>query len=453
MKKISFALFVVVFGLILNSCNEPTPIGSELLTEDQVNVFFTDSVKLSATTVKEDSVLTYDPDPSVIYDRFIFGDYTDPIFGDAEAAIYAQLVLDFDEPDFSNATFDSLVLIMQYDSASTYGDLEADPYGLSIFRISGDVDKESVYFSNSFFETEMTPLVEVPSFTPMVTAEDTIPGIIDYRFDTDGDTIVLPPSLRITMPASLGEELMAYDEDIYTSSTNFVEEFKGLFFEATSETNSLLSFDISTTSSSALILYYTEDDTINRQYQYEFSPRFIQYNAFKHDFSGTVVDDFIDDTVKGDSLLFAQAMSGTNIKVELPDIEQLGDIIVNKAELEFTVAILDEDDPVNYPPMQNLVAATIDETDNLTFLALPDVVASGNFGGLLTDAIGPNGEMIQKYSMNISGYLQDILDDVEDPLIYLRAFPKQQQGSRVTIYGPGHSKYPMKLSLTYTKLN
>ena len=92
--------------------------------------------------------------------------------------------------------------------------------------------------------------------------------------------------------------------------------------------------------------------------------------------------------------------------------------------------------------------------DDGRFLALNDaLIGGGNFGGRLTEESGNNGEMIQTYTMNISSYFQEILDEVKDPVIYLRSFPKQEQGSRVVIYGPGHSKYPMKLSLAYTKLD
>ncbi len=453
MKKNSFVWYALVLGLLINTCNDPTPLGAELLEDDRVEVFFTDTIKLLASTVKEDSVLTYDPDPAIVFDQFMFGNYTDPIFGKVSASIYGQVVLDFDTPDYEDAVLDSVILTLQYDSTATYGVLDQDPFGISVFRVTDGTDIEAEYFSSSILGLdEVNLLGEITSFTPQLTQLDSIKGLIDYRTNPNGDTIGIPASLRIPLSNDLGMEFMEYDETVYESSANFVESFKGIHLQPQTETTGLLSFDIASTSTSGITLYYTVDDTIHRQYQYDFSSRFIQYNNFEHDFSGSIVDDFFEDSTLGDSLLFVQAMAGPVAKIEIPNLEQFDKTIVNKAELTYTVAVLGEDQPENYPASNNLLAVAFDQ-ETERFLALTDALIGGsNFGGRLTEETGPDGEMIMTYTMNISNYFQSILDEVEDPIIYLRAFPKQESGSRVVLYGPGHSKYPMKLTLAYTQL-
>ncbi|NND88487.1 MAG: DUF4270 family protein [Flavobacteriaceae bacterium] len=454
MKNISFVWYALVLGLLINACNDPTPLGAELLEGDQVDVFFTDTVQLIVSTVNEDSVLTYDPDPSIVFDQFMFGNYTDPIFGKATASIYGQVVLDFDSPDFEDAVLDSLILTLRYDSAATYGVLDQDPFGIGVFRITGDTDIEEEYYSSSSIEVDEVNMIgEVSNFTPALFSVDSIKGLIDYHTNPNGDTIDIPASIRIPLSNDLGMELMEYDESIYEATSSFVESFKGVYLKPLTETPGLLSFDISSTSTSGITLYYTVDDTIHQQYQYDFSSRYIQFNKFEHDFGSALVNDFFEDKALGDSLLFIQALSGPVAKLEIPNLEQFDKTIVNKAELTFTVAVLAEDDPDNFPPGNNLLAVELDEEDN-RFLALTDaLIGGGNFGGRLTEETGPDGELIQTYTMNISNYFQDILDETKEPVIYLRAFPKQEQGARVVIYGPGHSKYPMKLTLAYTQLD
>lgn len=452
MKKISLALYVLAFGIAISSCNDPSPIGSELLEDDQVDVFFTDTISLIASTAKEDNILTYDPDPSITYDNFLIGDYADPVFGNAVAGLYAQLVPDFDPPDYENAVIDSVVLTLQYDSSGTYGILDQDPFNLGVFRITDAVDVESDYFSDDFFMVdESMPLAIVSNFTPAIATADSITGLIDYRFDAEGDTIAIPASLRISLPLSLGQEFVDYDSTVYTSNTNFAEQFRGIHVRPLSSTPGMLSLDISNLSVSGLTVYYKQDGTA-AQYQYDFSTRFAQFNNFKHDFNSAVVENFFDDTLLGDSLLFVQSMSGPNAKIEIPNADDFSGVIVNKAELLFTVAELPEDDPDNYPPTSVLIAVDLDENDAFSFVT--DILAGGNdFGGGVMDGEGPQEEAIQEYSMNISAHFQEIIEGQRENTIYLRSFPKQQQASRTVIYGPGHSTYPMRLKLTYTTLD
>ena len=452
MKKISLALYVLAFGVVVNSCNDPSPIGSELLQQDQVDIFFTDSIQLKASTVKEDRILTYDPNPSTIYDNFLVGDYTDPVFGNTQAGLFAQLTLDFDPPDYEDALLDSVVLTLQYDSIGTYGILDEDLFSLGVYRITEPIDKESDYYSDDEFDfDEVTPLAEKLDFTPRVSTGDSITGILDYRFDPDGDTLTIPPSLRFKFTNFFGQEFINYDSVTYASNTNFVEQFKGIHVRPLTNTPGILSFDISSLSASGLTVYYRQD-TVRTQYEYSFSTRFVQFSNLKNDFEGAIVDDFFDDTDLGDSILFVQAMTGPNVKIEIPDIEDFENVIVNKAELEFTVADIDGDNLNDYPAIENLIAADIGADGQFVFLT--DVLAGGvNFGGFVIDETGQQNEAIQVYRMNTSAQFQQIIEGNRDNVIYIRAFPKQEQANRVVIYGPGHSTYPMKLKLTYTKLN
>lgn len=447
MKKISLALWVIAFGIIINSCNDPSPIGAELLEDDQVEVLFSDTLTLRTSTVKEDNIVVFDPDPSVTFDNFLIGDMEDPIFGRATASLYAQLTLDFDAPDYTDATVDSIVLTLQYDSLSTYGILDQEAFDLGVYRIMDVVDIENEHFSNeSFMVDESTPLAEINNLIPQLSSSDSIKGLIDYRFDDEGDTIDIPASLRIHLPLSLAEELINYDSIIYNSDNNFVEQFNGIHVRAMSSTPGMLSVNISEISVSGMTVYYRKDGS-NEQYTYEFSSRFVQMSNFSHDFSGSTVENFFDDPVLGDSILFVQSMSGPNIKIEIPNADAFQGSIINKAELIFTIAELNEDDPANYPPIFSIIAADLDEDEEFSFVQ--DILIGGsNFGGVFIET----ADGFMEYRMNLSAHFQEIIDGDRANTIFLRAFPKQEQADRTVVFGPGHSTHPMKLKLTYTKL-
>ncbi len=451
MKRISLAFCALAFGILINSCNDPSALGSELLEEDQVDIFHTDTISIIASTVQEDSILTFDPNPSVNFNSFQFGDFNDPIFGNVVAGFYGQIIPGFNPPNYTDAVLDSIILTLQYDSSGIYGKVTDESFGLGIYRIMDVINLEEQYFSNqTLIVDEAMPLAEISSFTPMFAVSDSIKGLIDYTFNPDGDTITIAPSLRIPLPLSLGDEFINYDSVDYSSNTNFLELFNGIHVRPLVQTPGMLSFDISALSTAGITVYYSRD-TVNVQYEYDFSSRFVQFNNFKHDRTGTIVEDFINTPERGDSLLFIQAMAGPNVKIEFPEIEAFQNVIINKAELIFTVAIHPDDDQENYPPIESLIAADINDNDEFVFLS--DIVLGGNSFGGRVETVEEQGEIIQQYSMNISGYFQDIIDEVQDNTIYLRAFPKQERSDRVIIYGPGHSKYPMKLQLTYTKLD
>ena len=102
-KAAAYSLFLA----LVFSCNDPTFVGEELLEQDQAEVFFTDTFGLRATTIRNDSVLTFVPPESLsaIFTEFLFGKFEDPVFGRTEAHIFAHLSLLTRNPDFVNADF------------------------------------------------------------------------------------------------------------------------------------------------------------------------------------------------------------------------------------------------------------------------------------------------------------------------------------------------------------
>jgi predicted small secreted protein len=456
MKRMILALAVLTLGMLLvSSCNEASPIGAELVEGDQANIKYTDSVSFNALTVKEDSVLVFDPNPSIEFNNFFVGDYDDPVFGNTKADLNAQL-WPSSIPVFINtdAVLDSIVLILRYDSNDTYGDLVTDPYRLGVFRLTENIDLERNYYSNDEFQYDMAnPLAKTGDFIPKYSSADTV-RVVDYTFST-ADTITLPAHLRIHLPEEFGNELLNLDSSIYASTSAFLNHFNGIVVKGLKRTKGILNFDLKSDISNMTLYFHT--DTIYQQYKFAFHSNAVKFSNFKHDYTGSIVDDFFNNKTKGDSLVFIQAMSGPNIQIEFPDPEKLGDIIVNKAELIFTYAELEEDNIKIYPPLERTIIAIDDEVTG-AFGFINDVIVGSQsgtnwFGGVVEEKIDNGGEKIFTYTYNISSHFQRIIDGTAGNIIFIRAFPKQSKAERSILYGPKHSKYPVKFNLTYTVLN
>ena len=89
-KNILAALSLLAILSLATSCSRPTPIGADLLEQDRANVLFTDTLDIIASTVSEDSVLTYSSDPTRQLRVYLCGQLDDPVFGKASSEIYTQ---------------------------------------------------------------------------------------------------------------------------------------------------------------------------------------------------------------------------------------------------------------------------------------------------------------------------------------------------------------------------
>ncbi|MEZ4948035.1 MAG: DUF4270 family protein [Saprospiraceae bacterium] len=127
MYKLSYLICGVFLLSIISACNEPGLIGSDLVEDEQVELFFTDTIHPQISTVRGDSVRIYAPSIATL-DNYLFGNYNDPIFGNQNASLYFRLKSPEVNPDFDIANrIDSIVLILDIDSATVYGNALKKP--------------------------------------------------------------------------------------------------------------------------------------------------------------------------------------------------------------------------------------------------------------------------------------------------------------------------------------
>lgn len=458
---------IMMFLLVTTSCNDSSLIGAEVVDPDRADVEFTDTLTLKATTIEGDPVETYNS--LSLLGNYLCGTFDDPILGKSKAIINTQIRLS-GIPD--SATFagiseeitvlDSVVFVLEYDTANFFG-FSNTIQDVSISLLDEDMDNNETYTSDRSFAAASTPL-----FSKVVN-----PSQFDTTFaqiNLSGDT-VYAPQLRISLeqgdpllndplftdylfPSSSSVDPLQY----YQNDTFLLQVLKGFQIEVnegTSTPNLMMSFNLSSPISGMYLYYSTPNDTLF--YRFSVNSSAARMVNFTHDYNNPNVNSFIDDTNLGDSLVFLQGMSGLNAKFSIPYARDLNNVIVNQAQLELTVATILPDDNSTYylDPITQLLLSKKDEDGDFVIISdLEAALSLGNitgvFGGDLTEENG-NNVVLQKYTMNISDHLQDIIDGVESSdEIFVTALAKAQNAQRVILFGPGHSTYPAKLNLTYT---
>ncbi len=449
MKNSHLVLLVLVVTMfIVPSCNKPSVIGGELLEQDQVNIAFTDSVTIVAKTIVADSIQTFDLDNQL--DFFLCGDLEDPIFGGVKATNYVQGRLSFNNPQFlPTDEIDSVVLELVYDTIAMYGNF-LESHTISVHRLTEDLDNSDSYYSNDAFMFDPMPL-GTKTFIPDPVS--TVPVISYYDDEARFDTLI--PLLRVPLDNSFAQEIFDLEEmdaTVFSNDTLFLEQFKGFYIETEGvNKESLLSFQYRNVGSRVQI-YYTRQDTIPKQFDLIFSNASVKTVSFDHYGASTSqMSPFIENTSLGDSLLFVQGMEGVNVSFKFPYIEDLNDLIINKATLELTVATLPGDDIEIFEPGDQLLLS--EKTEDGELLLIEDVIRAFNvgnisvFGGELeTDEMMD----LHTYTLNLSGVLQDMVAGEVSNEVILTMFLSTQRANRSIIFGPQHSTYPAKLNITYT---
>jgi hypothetical protein len=451
MKKPILLLWLALGGLFIagsySGCTDLTDLGADLLDEDRLGLDYVDTVSIIATTVTVDSVLTQSGTSLANQlDRFMFGDYNDPVMGRVTAGVYVQPLLDRDRlslfaiprpPSYKDAILDSIVLVLTLDSAGFYGK-PSQPFGLEVLRVIEDMNASANYYSNVNFATSAVPLGSA-QFSPTI---DSI-TVLDYT--SLGIDTLRYPHLRIPLNMALGQELIGLDSLNYLSDTTFLNIFKGLYLRPTQQSDGLVAFNWSSLRP-GIFLYYTNASGLPRQYQYEINEFSSRTSRIRHDYAGSPVAPFLNDPERGKNLLFAQAMAGTNIKIEIPHAASLRNAIINHAELEIPVIAFSGDDSLKY------VYLTVPDT-TLAPNPISDFTFAGSnripiFGGVFIR--GTDGKP-DRYRMNVSSQLSNMAQGRVGNVMYLQIINKAQRGGRIVFAGPENTQHKMRLKVAFTK--
>ena len=476
--KFFLIVLVSISMLSLSSCDKESSVGLGVQpVNDLLKVGFQDSTTVFSKTQREDSLRS---DQNLVTSgQVIIGKYIDPIFGMSEASLYTQLRLTTDiaagsNPFGNNPVCDSLVLQMVYADVYYGESIGKGPLKrqrVSVYEVTGNFPNPSYYYSDSVTAFNKTnDLANGFTFYPDISKPV---HIIEY---TSGkaklDTLV--PQLRVPLQPLFGQTILNNVNNGNLSSNDIFQNFcKGLYITDSNTTGlsagegRILSYDMP---SSNVILYY-HNDTCVSAHQPVLQEVFVlsavgRYAKFKRDYYTDVnvlpdIHTQITDTNRTHSYgkNYIQSMAGAKAKIRFPYIMNWikgGAIAINQAELIVKV------DPTTityrqdyFDPPSALLLFGIND-DGSSYL-LPDLTQAPYYYNGTYDAVN------QQYVLNISRYIQELLDKkINNNGLYLTVphISGDTKANRVVIGGaaPKNSdgsanNYQMKLNITYTKLH
>jgi len=464
MKKfLAYALFVS--ALMITACTDGSIIGSDLLGDEELSLLYDDNFELSGQTVLGDSIATYTI--TNINQTYMLGQVDEPIFGKYSSDIYTGITFNTGPfPNFENSVLDSIVLDLEYDTLGFYGD-QSVVHNIQVYRVTEDILEFDTIFSNQSFATEMTTLGEV-SLVPSTTQDI----LVNYR-EIDSDSIlVLSPRLRIRLDDALGEELI--EDTLSQGSIEDLEDlFKGLYIKSTTDGSSMIGLNFNENPDfndgiARLHLYYTKTDANGEETleEYSYLMRAQTSSMFIHDYSGSIVESSLNDTVKGDEFLFCQNMAGVNAEIVFPDLNVLDNknadtIIINSAQLILTVNEDNSEFETDLYPHSQQFLLSKDNENGIGRVLIDDVIKDGidiSTGILILDGVvrettDDNGNDIKTVKFNITTYVQNLLkDDISSSKITISPIGRSESPRRTVFYGLNHPDYPAKLRIAYTKI-
>ena len=446
MKKYLLSVTLIIgVGILLVQCDESTIIGSDFLSEEAIDFQITDTVTIHTFTQRGSPVNS----GRVAANIYMLGALDDPIFGKTNSDIYFGIQVIDDGPLFENQIIDSMVLIIAYDTLGFYGKQDAR-FDVELFKTTERINEDTTY-SDATLELENFSIAE--EFDKRLSPTDSI-----FTFDPIEDTtVVLLPHFRMKIVPQFGIDLFTLLKFV-SDDESLLSIIPALYLKGNPDRSAMAGLSIGNANRlgdfNRLTLFFTNTEDESKSL-YDFRFRIDRFSTFTHDYTGSQVEPFLDNKTDGDSLFFVQGMAGVNGVVDISNVMHLKDYLINKAELELTVS---EDSEYNlecYPPIELFAASYEGPEGNRIAIQDLDLINSGGlgvFGGEMVEEMGPNGEMVRKVVINITNHVKNY---IEDPSIggeiLLSPFFDSETPNRTVFYGAGHSMFPAKMNISFTK--
>ena len=140
----------------------------------------------------------------------------------------------------------------------------------------------------------------------------------------------------------------------------------------------------------------------------------------------------------------------------LPEMPDLEDVIINKAEITLTVADLPGDDLNLYSPTEQLILGYFQDSNVNERTVIDDAEFAGNEVDNIISLFGGNVETdsdgVSTYTMSIGAHLQRVLEGEIDRNLYLQPLSRSQNASRVAFKGSGALQNKAVLRIFYTEI-
>lgn len=411
--------------MLIFSCRTDSKIGYSIFPDDELLDFnITDTISLKVYTQTMDTIVTNG------VNELLAGNYTDDIFGYMKASFACQFsnhvqFINFEAGDI----VDSVVLSLPYvgtensNYQSYYGDT-TDRQTIRIFRLNQDLNIETKYYGNTDPE-------------PYTTG--------DLLGETFYYPVISDSILNIRLDNSLAYDFFDEDDETYTDQDNFKNFFKGIYVDSNSDVigeGAIVKYKMN---SNLIIKFYfrTAEDTL----EYKISASNIsnvRFNLFEHNHNGTPVADVMDQEVLQDSVAYIQAGGGLRTKIYIPyllNLNNLGDILIYRAELLVKTAPADLTNEGKYPAINKLLLFGLYPDNQNLLLPLPDYLSGEGYGGEIYEN--------NYYSFDIASYIQNLLDGKTENLGLFLFTSAGINNFHRSVITSGNNSEPMRLVITY----
>lgn len=445
MKTGRFAgCLLILTALLFFACKKQALLGvNQLPGKDHIQTYTTDTLTLTSKTIREDTFET------IGLGQYLMGSIDNRTFGRFNAGIFmtftAPLVPDID-PNITSA--DSLVLTVPYINSGSYGDT-MHPMNVNVYQLSQPMNLSYAYSNAVSVPYTSTPVGFKTGFIPR-------PNKFDSLSPTDTD---FREPLRIRLSDHLAQSFLdQIGSTVYTSPGAFINFFNGIFLAPDLNLgygNTILFLDPTT---ALLNLYYHAGASVGFiTAGVYFSTNYAATNYYTHDYNSAEVNSYINSASASDSLVFVQGANGVKGLIQIPNLKNLGKILINRAELEVTL----RGDTLYAPPSAMMLfrdSAGLD-VNVRDFTDASNSLTSVPFGGTRVYETEPTTGSVRyiRYRFSLTEYLQDLVNDEAytqlDSGLFLSVGNPAQNVSQIIVGGANRNDiYKMKLNLTYTKV-
>ena len=446
--KIKGCLPLFLLLLVCSCKKESTNIGLALIGDESLeNAINVDYRDLSFRTVADDTFVVNGLSSSLL------GLINDPIFGESKASLVVQPQLTETGINLAGNTVDSIQLELVFDIRQTvdagdriisyelnYGDIQSE-ITIDVYRLDEDLTDED-YSSN---------------YTPnMGTKVGEYTGRFDLdsvKREVDGEAVTLSPRMTINLDKAFGQEILDYEDFVFSSNDEFIKVMKGLVLapRSISVGNGAIVAVETTNTRSSLSLFYS--DSLELSIPLGLGSKRVNFFETNH-------NPAIDEQKRGAghfSKTYVQSLGGTKVRIEAPQLDSIielnEEIVINEAKLEILI-----DTSLNFngnfeqaPRLWLLIPDTSNLSRSQTLIS--DIANEVRFSESYYDATA------NSYTFYFNRYLQQLQETYrltgnnEFNWFYLSVPTDYPITPHRVIVNSDTTLGSVKLSVKYTKLN
>ena len=421
-----FAAFFCL-SITVSSCKKKRSAAgsSAISSENLMGSEGVDTFQLKTYTIEEDSIYSMDPEFNLL------GSYNDEVYGTVDAGFYTQLTLSGFSPDFgdlSTVVIDSAVMAFEY--GGYYGELTEQLF--EVYEITDELTRDSSYTRNSVIPVGSEQLVPTANGEGLILPNPLVSVVVGE------DT--LDPQLRIPLDTVFARNMLTLAQTS-TNDEDFVQNFKGLYFKVNNGFQSAgegtVLYLSSSLPASKMTVYYTSNGD-QGSYDFIVNASAIDFNHVDTDYSGTNVEQVINDNSLGQTEFYAQSFS-TRAKVEFSSIDSLpNNIIVHEATLELPISYYQGS---NFYPSSEITVSSEINSDGIKYIISGSTSVAYN-------------SSTKSYVVDLREYIQKIiLGEYPNSGVFISPQMYNTTVERILFNGvdtPNKSK--PKLSIVYTVL-